>query len=267
MIRRILVALDASPDSLAAAAAAAELAALLEAELAGLFVEDIELLRLAESPLARQLDLLTASPRVAAAEDVERQLRVHAERARAELVRLADRAGIRWSFRVARGGVASEISAAAADADLVSLGRIGWTTRHKRALGTTVRALISQRGRVLLLERSVAIRPPIVVLYDGSDAARDALDLGTHLAGRRRDPLTVLLVGEDEERLRAEVEERLGEGSRVLWLGRPGAGAVAGAVSRQLGGVVLVPVGSLYLGEEHLQALLDEAPCPVLAVS
>lgn len=267
MIRRILVALDASPDSRAAAEAAAELAALLEAEVQGLFVEDAELLRLVESPLARQVNLLTAAPGGVEAEDVESQLRVHAKKARAALGRSADRAGIPWSFRVARGGVVSEILAAAAEADLVSLGRIGWTMRHKHALGTTVRALIARRGRVLLLERSVTVRPPIVVLHDGSDAGIDALELAVHMASKRRDPLRVLLVGEDEERARAAVAERLGEGAQVVWLGRPGPREAAAAVSRQRCGIAVVPVGGEALGEEHLQALLSEAPCPVLAVS
>ena len=43
-IRRILVALDASPHSLAALEAASELADALKAELVGIFVEDVNLL-------------------------------------------------------------------------------------------------------------------------------------------------------------------------------------------------------------------------------
>ncbi len=267
MIRRILVALDASPDSMAAAEAAAEMAALLSAELRGLFVEDAELLRLVASPLARELDLLTASSRGAESEDVEGQLRVHARNAQEALERLAERAGIKSSFRVARGAVAQEIVAAAADADLVTLGRIGWTMRRRRDLGKTTRALISQRrGRVLLLERAVAVKPPIVALHVASDAGRDALDLAVHLASRRGEPLQLLLIGEDEPAQRAEVEGRLGPEARALWLGRPGPEALAHAVGRQMGGVVIVPIGP-DLGEEHLRTLLDKVACPILAVS
>ncbi|MBK7177644.1 MAG: universal stress protein [Chloroflexi bacterium] len=54
-IQRILVALDASPHSLAALEAAIDLAERLDAELQGLFVEDINLLRLAQLPFAREL--------------------------------------------------------------------------------------------------------------------------------------------------------------------------------------------------------------------
>jgi nucleotide-binding universal stress UspA family protein len=53
--RRILVALDASVNSLAAIEQAATLAANLEAEQLGLFVEDINLLRIATLPFARQI--------------------------------------------------------------------------------------------------------------------------------------------------------------------------------------------------------------------
>ena len=49
-IRRILVALDASPSSLVALEEAAKLAAVWDAELAGVFVEDSELLRMAQLP-------------------------------------------------------------------------------------------------------------------------------------------------------------------------------------------------------------------------
>ncbi len=268
MIRRILVALDASPDSLAAAEAAAEMAALLQAELRGLFVEDVELLRLVASPLARELDFATASTRGAESEEVEGQLRAHARRARRTLDRLADRLRIQSSFHVARGAVDQEILAAAADADLVTLGRIGWTMRRRRDLGTTARALISRgRGRVLLLERSLAIRPPIVVLFDGSDAGRDALGLAAHLASRRNDPLRVLLVGADAQALRAEVAGLLGAGVETSWLGRPGPETLAHAISRLMGGVVVVPVATPDLDEEHLRTLLDHLACPVLAVS
>ncbi len=268
MIRRILVALDASPDSLAAAEAAVEMAALLRAELHGLFVEDVELLHLVESPLAREHDLLTASSRGAESDAMEGQLRAHARRARVTLDRLADRLRVKSSFQVIRGTVAEEIRLAAAEADLVTLGRVGWTMRRRRDLGKTARMLISGGGqRVLLLERSVAVKAPIIALVDASAAGRDALDLAVYLAGRRRDPLRLLLVGDDEQKLRAEVAGNLGTGADTFWLGRPRPEALAHAVSCQMGGIVIVPVAGPDLGEEHLRTLLDAVACPVLAVS
>ena len=55
IIRRILVGLDASPRSLSALEVACDLAARFRAELEGLFVEDIDLLRACELPFTREI--------------------------------------------------------------------------------------------------------------------------------------------------------------------------------------------------------------------
>ena len=55
VVRRILVALDASTQSLAALRTAVTLAAELGAELEGLFVEDTNLMRMAMLPVARRV--------------------------------------------------------------------------------------------------------------------------------------------------------------------------------------------------------------------
>ena len=72
---RILVALDASPQSVAALRAAAELAALMEAELEGLFIEDINLLHLCGLPFSHEIGSYTAKRRQLDNLALERQLR------------------------------------------------------------------------------------------------------------------------------------------------------------------------------------------------
>ena len=52
---RIVVALDASPNSVAALRAGAELASLLGVDLEGLFVEDIDLVRLCGLPYRQEV--------------------------------------------------------------------------------------------------------------------------------------------------------------------------------------------------------------------
>ncbi|RMF77434.1 MAG: universal stress protein, partial [Nitrospirae bacterium] len=79
--RRIVVAVDASADSLAAVRAAARLAEALSAELHGLFVEDANLVRLARLPFAREVRL-SAAPRRLEAAALERELRALAAQAR-----------------------------------------------------------------------------------------------------------------------------------------------------------------------------------------
>jgi len=270
-IRRILVALDASPASRAAARVAAQLASRLEAELLGLFVEDVELLRLANSPLAREVDFLTRSHGDLETLSLERQLRIHAERARRTLEDIAAPLGVPWDFRVTRGRVSDEILAAADEADLVSLGHLGYSMRHSRLLGATARALIARKKRlILMLDRPVEVRAPVVVLYDTTDAARDALAIGARLAALLESTLRVVLLGEEEAPLRAELGDRLGEqqasSARVRWLRRPTPERVAHALGTQNAGVVIVPLGKPPLDEAHLEHLVAEARCPVLAV-
>lgn len=270
-IRRILVALDASPGSLVAVRAAVGLAALLDAELAGLFVEDLELLRLSRSPVACQVDLLTAAVDRLESREVERQLRAQASRAKRMVMCLAEEAGLEWSFRVTRGAVAREIEKATSEDDLVSLGRVGWSLRQRHLLGTTARKLLAQpRRRTLLSKTSDEIRPPVAVLFDDSAAAHDALDLATQLLAATRHGLTVLLVGEDPTELRQQVVAHLGA-ALAATVGIEPSRAVDRRLCfrlRRMGArMVIVPIGGRALEEREIQTLLDGLDCPILAVS
>ena len=126
-IRRILVAIDATPDSWAALDAAAELAAEMEAEILGLFVEDIKLLRLADSPYAREVAYPTAAGAPLDRARMESQLRAHSAQAEKAVAAAGMREEVRWSFRSIRGEVTAEIRAAAGEADLLAIGRSSWS--------------------------------------------------------------------------------------------------------------------------------------------
>lgn len=271
-IRRILVALDASADSLAAAWTAAELAGALKAELTGVFVEDVKLVELSRSPLARQADLMTYSIQQLKGEELEAQMRAQARRARQELERIARRAGIKWTFRVARGSVADEILREAAEADLVTLGRTGWSFRSQRQLGKTAQSLLSQRRRTLLMGPRREVRPSLAVIYEGSETGREGLQLAIKLAQAGRSPLSVLLLGKAGQREQLENEVRqLAEIFQVMfkveWLGDLTAQQLARSVSRRSCRLVIAPLGQSLSSEEHLQALLNETDCLILAIS
>src|SRR5215204_3884792 len=75
---RIVVALDASSYSLAALRAAADLASLLDTELEGLFIEDINLVYLCGFPFSQEIGSYTATARRLENITIERQLRTQA---------------------------------------------------------------------------------------------------------------------------------------------------------------------------------------------
>lgn len=74
-----------------------EVAGRLEAELLGLFVEEIELLRLADSPYARELLYPSAAEAPISRETMESKLKVQSERARKALEAAGNQAQVRWS--------------------------------------------------------------------------------------------------------------------------------------------------------------------------
>lgn len=267
-IRRVLVALDASPDSVAAAAAAARLAAALDAELAGLFVEDHDLLRLGRSRLARQVVSLTAGAEPLGAEGMERQLRAQATRARQALSRLAAREGLSYTFQVTRGRVAAEILAAAGREDLVSIGWRGWSPGRLWRLGSTARALLARRrSHTLLAQRQAAPAVPLAVLCDGSEAAGDALRLAARLARSAAGRITVLATSPEAARQATDLEGGPGDRAAVRRLQGPLANALAVALGELRPGLLILPLGGPELGEEELPELLAGLRCPVLAVS
>jgi len=118
-LRRIVVGLDAGPRDRTALEAAARLAERMQAELVGLFVEDIDLLHLAGLPFAREVGYPSAALRQLDVAAMERALRATAQEVRRTLAAIAERAPLSWSFRVARGAVLSELRAAAAEGDIV----------------------------------------------------------------------------------------------------------------------------------------------------
>ncbi|NOZ29507.1 MAG: universal stress protein [Chloroflexi bacterium] len=269
-IRRILVALDASPHSLAALEAAAELAARLEAELLGLFVEDINLLRLAGFPFAREVGSLSATPRPLDSQHIERELRAQADRARRAMARVAGRARVRWSFRVVRGQVASEVLAAASEADLVSLGKAGWSWTVRGEMGSTARWVFSQvRCHALLARQGGRLGAPMVVLYDGSPSAQRALETAASLAHGKEPPVVYILADDQEQmrQLQARASAWLQEreiAARYRWLTSADLPQLARILRSEGVGLLVLPGESSALPGDVLQTLLNEIDCALL---
>jgi nucleotide-binding universal stress UspA family protein len=270
-IQRILVAVDASPPSFAALEAAAELASKLQAELMALFVEDITLIRLAESPFAIEIGLVSGSIRQLDTQQMQRQLRAQANRVRRRLSLLADRWGIRWDFRVARGAIDDELMAAASKADLVILGRMGWSGSQR--LGSTAQAMAAQQVRPALIHAPrVKLRSLILVIYDGSETARRALTMAAGLVERQKGYLTVAILSTGHERAKdLQIEVGLwlrsrGMQARYRWLLEADEGMIKELMRVEEGCVLVLPGELSILEGERLTGLIDDLRCPVMVV-
>lgn len=270
-IRRILVALDASADSLAGLEAAARLAAELDADLQGLFVEDSQLLRAGRLGFSQEITLFSGEPRELEPAKLERDLRAQARQVEQALRRVAERLRVRWEFRSVRGRVTAELLAAAAEADLVAVGATGRS--FAGAPGSTVRALLEEAGRpVLVLRQGARLGGPLVyALHDGTESGWEALRVAGQLGRREGARLYVLLAVDDRDearRLGEEVRERLAEAGfpvRLRHLPDADVGSVCGALADTHG--LLVAPGPEFRRERRaLGRLLRSAGCPVVLV-
>jgi len=273
--RRILVALDASKESLAALTAAANLAAQLQAELAGLFIEDIDLLNLAALPFSREARMLSSAGRGLEPERLERELKSRAALARRTLAQVAEALHLHWTFRVARGRIETELLAAAAEADMVAVGKGTRPMSGEARLGRTGRAVASLAPRSVLFASTIGCPAdaPMGVVYDANAGADSALALAARLAEREGRRLLVFVLGGDRSVLVARemaVAERLRSlGARAIL--RPVRGTGLGDMLRVL---QAEPVGTLVIGSRDpagdesaaLDLLIERSACSVLIV-
>lgn len=268
-VRRILVALDASRESLAALESAAHFAKRLQAELVGLFVEDVNLLRLAQHPFAREVVLSTRAGRSLDAETIVRDLRIQAAMARQALAQAAAQRQLQWSFRVARGAVEAELMAAALEADLVAIGKAIRPLTSRARLGQTARALSQACSRSVLFAVTAEQAGQVTALaYDGTPLAADALDLAARLVSDDGGRLLVfLLAGSTEEAAEHEaaVRRRLRGTGIELEFRR-----VYGGPAEMLHWIEHIRPRLLVMGaapnDEALASVVERASCQVLLV-
>lgn len=272
-IRRIVIAIDASPGSVAALEAAVELAAALEAEVLGLFVEDINLLRWSSLPFARQVGASFAVSRPLTSGELERQLRLQAEQARATLAEMAQRLGIRSSFRITRGIVAEQLVRDLTVDDLLSLGIRGRLAGPARGLGSTARRVaVTARGRILLLPPGAKSVGPVAVIFDGTATAVEALETALSIARGRTQGVHVFCVAPTEQAARALVRTAIGQlgpaGDEANFRHlQPQDVSRAAQVAASIGANTLIlPIESDLVSNEALESIASGFPGCVLIV-
>lgn len=273
-IQRILVAIDASPHSQAALQAAVEMAVRFEAELVGLFVEDINLLRAAALPFARELGIYSARRRRMSPETMERHLRARVRQIERLFYALAEREAVRGSFRVVRGSVGPQIHTAAEDVDVLIIGRVGWSQMRGRQVGSTALAACCDRVPhiTVILQEGDVLSPPVTVVYDGSPTSELALATAAELVDDLAGPLQVLLLAEKEAQL-AELRARagrilsqLGGVHRMSGLVAAGLSSLVQAIYALESRTIVVPTTLPHIMGEAVRTLLTQIDMPVVLV-
>lgn len=257
--RRLAVALDASEQSVRVMGLAAAIAAALEAELEGVFVEDADLLRLAGLPFLREFRLTTRGEDRVDAERLQRELRATARHVRESVEQSAQRLGCTWSFRVWRGDLEAEILTAALDADLFTLAPLGRFAPLRRPPKRS-----SRPGKEAELV--------VGVLFDGSEGAGRALAAGAELTARHNATLRVVLQEADPakiEALRRQAGDLLGGTlgrAQLIALQEADAETIAKTLLRLSTDLLVVDAGNALLDRGALWPSLGAIGCPVLIV-
>jgi nucleotide-binding universal stress UspA family protein len=283
--RRIVVGLDSSAHARAAMEAAAELAMHLQAELTAVFVEDVDLVRIAALDFVHEIGS-DASLRPFDIASLERRFRCDVREARAVCLQAANRRQIKARFRVVRGAVAAQILAAAAEAaaDLVILGRtsaaseqfgsgrVGTPLRRRIGpLGRTARSVLATSpGTVAIVSAERGIGNPVAVVFDRGEASRRALDLAIRLAGQDHNNLVVLLPkgsvhAADLVSEATAVAAQAGIIPRCILL-HDGAGAIAQVVLENDCRVVVVARDCSLVAPDGSTQLVESIDCPVFVV-
>lgn len=165
-IRRIVVRLDPAPRSRAVLDAAAALAGALEAELVGLFVENVDLLHFAGLPFAHEIGFPSATRRALDVAGMERALRTRARQARELMARVGERNAVQWSFQIAPAASETPPPALVAEADLVVAHAM-----HAAELNRAPAVRIVRAGDVSELRIALQAEGGGIVVLAGNDDA------------------------------------------------------------------------------------------------
>ena len=268
-IERIVVALDAASENRTAINTAARLAARWKAPMHGVFVEDDDLIRLANLPFARQVTLGLGVENFDL-QQAERHMRAYAEHTRRDLAAAARRHGVEWTFEIVRGAPDQPLGAASANDFLVC----STTTRpvggHFRVECRWWSGFEPNAGSFLLAHRDRHEGRVAALVFDQGPASERLLAAAARLAEANGGGLTV--VSPPELAVSARFKP---------WLDRALAGqpvmvevalapAEAAALYRRIVAldcrVVALASGAPAAQSDRLRAMVAQIACDVLIV-
>jgi len=270
-IKRIVVALDPSEVNRSILQAATSLASQFDAELNALFVEDINLLKLAELPFARELAYGAQSGRQINFADMERAIHMQASRLRKMVESIAQQQKIKIAFDVLRGDVAKELCSASQQTDLLIVGKSTQQVRHSRKIGRVTRTVLtSVNCNLLLLQHGSVVARPVAVLYTGNESGRRALQLAIQLAQRDHKNLVVVFPScstEIYKQLQDQVSgitQEFGLEATIVQLQSNTADSIIDVLETSGAKVFLIESENQYIDEKQLLYLIANNKIPVL---
>ena len=260
IIRRVAIALDASLQSSQALQAAAELAASLQAELEGIFIEDINLIRLAELPFTREIRTASMTEEAINLQRMEQELRSLARQQQQKLELVAREKGVRCSFSTRRGHIKTELMQAITEVDVLTF---------------CSPDQLPDKLRTLTVENPAAwqqTRPSIAVIFGNQLNEKQALMAAARLAERLGMDLSILLTADsvaETEKLQQDALSILADEKLVanfIPLPECQISDLIIATDSASSQVLLVTSNNPVVSGGELWQYLEQVSCPVLIV-
>jgi nucleotide-binding universal stress UspA family protein len=260
-IKRITVTLDTSESGRPPLETAARLAAILGAELEGVFVEDINLIRLSGLPFLREVRSWSLADEEISTQRMQRELRTLARRAEQMLERVARETGVPWSFQVWQGRAEAASLARAFGADILSLGRVSSRVSTRLFAATRPRPCQARNTDT-----------SISVLFSDSGQAARALTMACRLARDMDARLTVMLPGIKEKDVPVLKKQALailnlqGQVARFVHIVGTDAESLGRAADVSGMSILVMEADHPLLQQAGLDECLEVLFCPVLLV-
>jgi nucleotide-binding universal stress UspA family protein len=261
---------------------AAGLAALFQAELRGMFVEDEQRFVYYPAGLSAEGGVPMSAPLPDdELEEEAARVRQEGEEIRQAFEQMVARHGVQGEYVQERGNVNALLTRQARAADLVVMGRRGRNDPlDSKEPGPTTETLIHNALRpVLVVPQQPTTNGAVVFAYDGSKGSQRVLTPGTELAAARGARVVVLSIGDDPN-LKAEQEQVLQRYWRPYGIqadcrvsrreGRVSDMIVEAARQEKAGLIVMGafghnPLHELFFGSTTLETIA-QTPCPVLVM-
>ena len=269
-IGRVVIPFDSASDDAAAIDTAARLAAHANTPLHGIFVEDEELMCLANLPFARQVTLGTGAEPLTV-ERTEQQLHAAAERARQNIAAAAEREGVAWSFEVVRGSPESAFSVVS-ERDLVVASAL---TRpiagHFRVACRWWPSINIAPGPLLLARRAwEAPGAVLIMLRDQNHGSVRLLEAAARIAEARNANLTLVCTADcaGADQVESWALEHLAQYSVPLRVELAPAepSALPERVLELDCRVLAIGAGSVEAGPDRIRDLVERLACDLLVV-
>lgn len=272
---RIVLQLHEAAPSRIALAAAMALAEAYQAEIEGLFVEDVQLLDLARFPFVR-IAAAGGGARTISVADMERELRHVAAALLHEVETMARASGLPVRSRVMRAEPTTAIAAACAERGPWNVVVLAdpFSPDDGLAIATLLENALQATGVVMVGPKACRTQGPIVVALEEPDRLPGMMHAAERLAAAREERIIVALIGEDENQvhlLEEQLRLLLGERNDIEIVATEvarGEPAVAAEALRTLvGGFVIAQFGRLVMPHSRdLSALAVALECPIFLV-